>query len=383
MTSNERFISALKCREVDRVPVVPKIWVDFAARVTDTPIADVIQDPLTALHVIARAGEKIGADAVRQFMFPKKTIVEKSDGIYEQRNGKVIGKIDTCGGLATHLLDDNDYRIDDPEIIAYCHSWGTNNPTVNSVADAKRIAVPDSDVFEHLGWARDQKLVIDEFEDKLAFIGDCDSPTMSFYITFRGLTNAMYDLISEPELVHAVMEKGAEVAISRGKYWLDNGIRVLRINDSTGNMSLISPDHWREFVYPYIKEVCDELHHYNSEAILYCHICGNVLPIIEGLIEAGLDCIGPLDPLGGFSVKQAFDIANQRVSLMGGVNTLTLLNGSYEDVKNEASSCIKEAQDGLGFVLGSGCVVPRDCPVENLYALADASKEYKLLQKIY
>lgn len=376
MTGNERLISALKFQKVDRVPVVPKIWVDFAARVTKTPIVDVIQDPVKAFRVIAQAGEQLGLDAVRQFTFPKKYIVEKDNEVYEQKDERIIGKIDLSGGLSTHLFEKEDYRIDDPATIAYCHSWTTNEPLVNSVTDAKQIAVPDKDVFDELGWARDQKLVIDEFGDSLSFIGDCDSATMSFYITFRGLTNAMFDLITEPKMVHAVMKKGAEIAISRGKYWLDNGLRVLRLNDSTGNMSLISPDHWREFVYPYIKEVCDELHNYNSDAILYCHICGNILPIAEDLINAGLDCIGPLDPLGGFTVKQVRDIAGERASLMGGVNTLTLLNGTYDEVKNEAVKCIQEAQDGLGFVLGSGCVVPRGCPVENLRALTDASKEY-------
>ena len=31
---------------------------------------------------------------------------------------------------------------------------------------------------------------------------------------------------------------------------------------------------------------------------IYSHICGNVLPVIDDLVDAGIDCIGPLDPLG-------------------------------------------------------------------------------------
>jgi uroporphyrinogen-III decarboxylase len=87
MNSRERVIAALKNQQGDRVPVIPKIWVDFPARVTNTGIRDVIRDPLTALRVIALAGRK-------------------------------IGRIDMQGGLSTHLFDPKDYRIDDPVTIA-------------------------------------------------------------------------------------------------------------------------------------------------------------------------------------------------------------------------------------------------------------------------
>ncbi|MEN6385715.1 MAG: uroporphyrinogen decarboxylase family protein [Phycisphaerales bacterium] len=35
-----------------------------------------------------------------------------------------------------------------------------------------------------------------------------------------------------------------------------------------------------------------------------------------------------------------------------------------------------------GFILGSGCVVPRDCPIENIVALVEAAKKYKLNMEI-
>jgi len=377
MKPTERFIAALKGQNVDRIPVVPKIWVDYGARVTETDIKYVITDPLTALRVIALAGVKYGFDAVRQFYFPVKQIIEKDGNMYEiNKKGQNIGKIDINGGLATHLNNDEDYMIQDPVMIAYCHSWITKQPLVNNIKDARSIAVPGPDVFDSLGWAKNQKIVMDEFKDKISFIGDLDTATMSFYITFRGIENAMLDLITDPKLVHAVMEKGVEVSISRGKYLLDQGMSVLRLNDSTGNMSLISPEQWKEFIFPHIKTVCDELHNYNQNALIYCHICGNVLPIVNLLVEAGLDCIAPLDPLGGSTVEQVRQRVGNSVSLMGGVNTLILFNGTVKQVKEEAFKCIEQSGPSGGFVLGSGCVVPRGCPEENIQALVDAVIEY-------
>jgi len=378
MKSCERFIAALKNKPVDRVPVVPKIWVDFSAKIAGVDLKDVIQDKLTALRVIAITGKRLGFDAVRQFHSPSKKITEEDGVLYElNSSGIKKGKIDIKGNLSTHLFDSKDYRIDDPLTIAYANSWTPSESVMNTIKDAEAIAVPDAKVFDYLGWAKMQKVVIDEFGDDMCFIGDCGSATMSFYITFRNINDAMMDLVTNPQLVHTVMSKGTEIAIAKGKYWLDNGLKVLRLNDSAGNMSLISPKHWNEFIFPYIKTVCDELHNYKKETLIYCHICGNTLPVIDKLVETGLDCIGPLDPLGGFTVAQARQKAGDSICLMGGVNTLSLLNNTSEEVKQEAIRCIKDSGNNGGYVLSSGCVVPPASPVENLLALVEASKAMK------
>jgi hypothetical protein len=45
MTSFERFQVAIHGGRPDRVPVAPKIWIDLAARLTNTPLRDVLADP--------------------------------------------------------------------------------------------------------------------------------------------------------------------------------------------------------------------------------------------------------------------------------------------------------------------------------------------------
>ena len=57
-------------------------------------------------------------------------------------------------------------------------------------------------------------------------------------------------LADEPDIINALMDKGAEIAVERAKFNLERGIRILRLNDSAGNMNVISPSAWREFVFP-------------------------------------------------------------------------------------------------------------------------------------
>ena len=106
-----------------------------------------------------------------------------------------------------------------------------------------------------------------------------------------------------------------------------------------------------------------------------------MLPIVKDLVNTGLDCIGPLDPLGGFLPAAVRQKVGDAVSLMGGVNTLTFLQGTPADILHESKTCIQQAGARGGYILGSGCVVPRDAKKENLRALREAAERYGIYQK--
>jgi|GEM_PF-6218723 len=127
---------------------------------------------------------------------------------------------------------------------------------------------------------------------------------------------------------------------------------------------------------PHLKTVCDELHRYAPRAKLYCHICGNTLPILNEILAAGIDCIGPLDPLGGFTCTQARMAVGPGTALMGGMNTLAFAEASPEMIREQAHECIRQAGQEGAFVLGSGCALPRSSKRENLLALHAAAIEY-------
>jgi hypothetical protein len=377
MKPEERIYTAISCKVPDRVPVIPKIWVDLGARITGTSLIEVIADPLTALRVIVEAGLICRVDGVRQFHFPERHITEKDGKVLEvDDKRKILGEIDMMGGLMTHLYDPKDFHLEDPYMMAHHHYWSSREPFVRSLEDAARITVPDKKFYEEIGCGNRQKEIMKSVDDRLAFLGDCGSATLAFHVSLRGMQNALIDLIDQPKLVHSVMEKGAAIAVEKGKFNIDLGIKILRLNDSVGNISVISPKHWRTFVFPHMKEVCTELHRYHPEVKIYCHICGNILPIAEDLVETGLDCIGPLDPLGGSTPAEVKKRVGEAVSLMGGVDTLSFINNAPDEIIEEARKCIIQAGEKGGYILGSGCVVPRDAKRENVEALRIASEQY-------
>lgn len=372
---DDRLQRVMSGEDIGQVLYVPKIWVDLAANLTGLDLCAVIEDPRLAMQVILDAGLLAGADAVRQFVMPPRRTERAGDKVYEvDATGRRLGEIDMLGGLATHLYDPADFRIDDPACIAHQNFWKANRPFVADSADVARMAIPDRRFYADSGYGALLREMQARAAGEIALIGDCDSATLSFCAGLRGVQQVLIDFYENPQLLHALMEKGVERSIERGKFNIDAGLRVLRLNDSMGTISLISPKHWRAFIYPHMKTVVDELHHYCPDVRVYCHICGNVLPVLELLVQMGLDCIAPLDPLGGFSVRQARQAVGEQMVLMGGINTVSFFQADVAQIAAEAQRCIEEGQVAQGgFILGSGCAIPRATPLASVRVAADVA----------
>ncbi len=375
MTPPDRFRTALSGGTPDRVPTYPKIWLDLAAALTGTDPIRAIEDPLLAARIVVEAAIDVGADGARLFHFPARK-TRHEDGIFVELDaeGRTLGPIDMEGGLATQLLDEGSFHLEDPFRIAFLTSWASPRPLVRNLADVDRIAVPDKTFYEQAGCGDRQRQILDLAAGKIALAGDMGSATLAFNVLLRNMNDALLDLIEDPRLVDAIMDKGAAVVIEKGKFFIDNGVDILRLNDSVANMSVISPKAWRRFIGPRFKTICDELHGYAPEAKIYCHICGNVQPVIEDLVKTGLDCIGPLDPLGGVDCARVRELAGGEMALMGGVNTLSFVDPLTDPIADETGRCIRAAGAGGAFIVGSGCALPRNSRRENLTAFCRAAE---------
>ena len=376
MNGSDRIYNAMSGKATDCVPYMPKIWVKLACEITNTPLIDILNDSYKAMEVIMNAGKLCGVDGVRVFWFPERDIHEDSDhNLIEYSGTKPIGKVDILGGLSTYLFEDGLINIEDAYTVANIQFWKQHSPLVNNLNDAEKICVPKKQLYNELNFNHHIKNIIVN-SDEVAVVGNCGSATLSFYSYFRGSASSLMDFYDNPTLVNKVMDKGIEIALEKGKFCIDNGLKILRLNDSTANMNVISPAIFRDFIKPRFKTLCDELHKYNSDVRIYCHVCGNILPIIEDLAETGLDCIAPLDPLGEFSCADARSKVPADFTLMGGIDTLSFINKTEKSLKEEALECINGAGRSGSFILGSGCVLPPKSKLSNILAASETAHSY-------
>ena len=154
------------------------------------------------------------------------------------------------------------------------------------------------------------------------------------------------------------------------------GICAYMIADTFGGV--IGPEAFKEFCLPYFRRFVGEVRSRLGERcpLIYLHICGNSTRLFELMAETGVDCIEPLDPLGGVEVADAKRRVGHRVALMGGVNTVKLAHGSVEEVRKDLQRCLTQGAPGGGYVLASGDMLPTETSPEKVSLMLEAAHAY-------
>jgi uroporphyrinogen-III decarboxylase len=366
-------LDAINGKQIPRAPSVPKIYVDLAANLLNLDYIDIFNNPDLAVSSVIKAALQCQCDGARVFLFPKRDIRKEGDLYFHYKNGKKLGQVDIQGGFSTIYDDPRDIDFSDPETMI-CHNFfNSKTPIVTNSADLKKFKIPSIKDYNDLFGTHVDK-AIKAAGDSCCPIGWAGNGTLQFCIYMLGMEDAMLSLYSDPALINGLMDIITEIIIIQAKFFIDRGIRVLRLGDSAANMKVISPKMWRAFIKPQFITICKAIHAYCPEAKIYCHICGDVRPVIPDIIESGVDCIACLDPLGNVTVAEARRIAGNNYMLMGGVDTLSFINKTPEEIVLEAERCIRDGlADNKYYALGSGCVVPRAAKPEALKALAIAS----------
>jgi uroporphyrinogen decarboxylase len=126
------------------------------------------------------------------------------------------------------------------------------------------------------------------------------------------------------------------------------------LGDPVASGDLISPDAFRTFAAPYLKELVGRIRAKDKYAVV--HICGDTTGILEDIVDIGPNCFSIV--LGG------------KVCVAGNVSPSgAFLSGTPEEVINEANSCIQTWGEDGGFLLTLGCDFPKQVPIDNAKAL--------------
>ena len=117
----------------------------------------------------------------------------------------------------------------------------------------------------------------------------------------------------------------------------------------------MSPAQFGEFVSPYLTELLRgyrEMGYYSIK-----HTDGNIMPIIEQLIDAGPDALHSLDPQGSVDIAEVKRMYGDRVCLVGNVNCGLMDTGSEEEVIESARYALKHGMPGGGYIFStSNCI---------------------------
>jgi uroporphyrinogen decarboxylase len=119
--------------------------------------------------------------------------------------------------------------------------------------------------------------------------------------------------------------------------------------------SFLSPGMFDEFVAPYLFQVIKGYRDLGFYVIK--HTDGNIMPILDALIEARPHALHSIDPQGGMSLVDVKKRAGGKVCLIGNVNCALLQTGTDQEVIEDVCRALREGSPGGGYVFStSNCI---------------------------
>ena len=185
----------------------------------------------------------------------------------------------------------------------------------------------------------------------------------------RGINTVMMDFFDDPVFVRDLFAFVVEMELRFAREQVRAGAEVIGVGDAAA--SLVGPQIYRDFVWPYEKQLVDGIHAFGAKVRL--HICGNTRLSLGEMGTLGSDIVD-LDSLAPIAEARRQMGPNQ--VLLGNLNPVAVLrNGDPQAVSNAIAECHR--QSGPRFVVGAGCEVPRDTPIQNLQALCQYARSHK------
>jgi hypothetical protein len=180
-----------------------------------------------------------------------------------------------------------------------------------------------------------------------------------------------------PELIDQILECHAMETIAWAEHlpadFEYNGV-FLADDIAFNNGPLLPVDWFNKSYFHRLKRICDAFHKRNIRVLF--HSDGNLYPILDGLVDAGIDGLNPIEINAGMDVG----VIHKRypgIFMAGGIDVSQLLPfGKPQEIKDTVKKTIDDAEGRI--MIGSSTEIHNEVPLENFLALREAALEYKL-----
>ncbi|MAE60911.1 MAG: hypothetical protein CMJ49_06075 [Planctomycetaceae bacterium] len=198
----------------------------------------------------------------------------------------------------------------------------------------------------------------------------------------RGLERTLIDLVERPDIADVILGKVTDFFVDVAMRAVEASAGQIDIMWSSSDVGIqtgmmMAPDTWRRRIKPFQRRFIEPFSKMGMKTRY--HTDGSVAPIIEDLIEMGLDLLDPIQP--GTAGMEAEELAARfggRLSFYGGLDTQHLLpHGTAGQVEADVLRLIDVLGGNGGYVVAASNAVQPDVPVENVLALYETAREYR------
>jgi uroporphyrinogen decarboxylase len=282
-----------------------------------------------------------------------------------------------CGALFARVRENPDGSYVDEWRVSYLPGReAVAHPLrgpIETLEDALAYQPPDPDAPHRLG-----KLpqLVERYKGRRAICFHHRAAFMwSAYL--MGLDTILMNLIAEPELVEAVMDKVLACNMRIVQRAIQAGAEVVILGDdyAGNNGPLMSPALFREFILPRLRRMIDLIH--AEGALCIKHSDGNLYPLLDMIVSAGPDGINPVEPVAGMELKVVKRLVGDKVCITGNIDCGQLLpHGTVEEVRAAVRQAIADAAAGGGYILTSSNSIHSSCNPRNFVAMVEACRAF-------
>ncbi len=181
----------------------------------------------------------------------------------------------------------------------------------------------------------------------------------------------------QPDLVGALVEKCVNQSIALLDVAAELGAEVVMSGDDIADnrRTLISPKMWNSIFMPHFRRWVQAIH--DHDLYYWKHTDGNIMTVLDGLVEAGIDGIDPIDPLAKMDLATVKERWGDRIAIKGNVDCAYLLvTGEEAEVVEAVKDCIRIAGPGGGYACSSSNSIHSGVKPNLYIAMLDAIREY-------
>lgn len=251
---------------------------------------------------------------------------------------------------------------------------------IKSIEELEKYPWPEVDWFDFESITKQ----IDRFEDEDEYwiMLRGSGSVFEYAWAMRGFDQFLLDLIDDPIMAKKIMEKITDFFIILAKNSIEiakGRIDMVRLHDDIASQQslLMSKGMWRSHIKPFYIKFFDFYKKYGVKK--YYHSCGSMGPIIEDLIELGLDVLNPIqfsakDFPGPEELKSRY---GSRLSFEGGMDVQTVLPFyTPENIRNETLRLMSILGKNGGYIIESSHALQPDTSPENIMAMYDTALKY-------
>jgi uroporphyrinogen decarboxylase len=202
--------------------------------------------------------------------------------------------------------------------------------------------------------------------------------------TRRSMGEAEYLLAmaDQPELIAEIVRRTADGFLDINEALFSqcaDCIDVFYFGSDFGTQRslFISPEAFRRLFLPHLARLAEHARGFGLK-VMY-HTCGAVADLIPDFIACGIDVLDPVQVSAASMAPEALAARFRgRIAFHGGISTQTLLpRATPAEVRSVTTETIR-ALGPTGYIAGPDQWLMPDTPIENIVAMYEAVREYRL-----